>query len=398
MSPLPYLLRRPRVAVLAGICLLALLGTAAGWVYSSASRSGHDIEVTSTGCARGWQAPSSGPDTFEVTNRARVTVDVQLQGIENGRVYGEIFTLDAGTTQPLEATLEPGVYVWQCASVSQSIWTSRAGRVHGPKVPGPTPSYVPVGPDDLDAAVDTYRASVTAGLVTLVRDTDRLQAFVGSGQMAQAKKQWLVAHLDYERLGAAYDAFGPYDDEIDGRPSGLAGGVGNPHFTGFLKVEYELWHNLPGADVRASVAQLASFLHGLQSAFPLQLMINTDLPLRAHEILENALQFELTGQTDEGSNTNLATVSANIQGTETTIDALEPLLVVRDPQLLKTVEAGLSGLQSLVSRYRLPDGWWEPVQDLSTSQREGLDSTMDGLLEQLSLIPDQLRLFSVGAD
>jgi hypothetical protein len=48
--------------------------------------------------------------------------------------------------------------------------------------------------------------------------------------------------------------------------------------------------------------------------------------------------------------------------------------------------------------YRLPDGWWVPVQNLSTSQREQLDAAMDNVLEQSSLVPDQLRLFSVGAD
>jgi high-affinity iron transporter len=397
MLPLRALRQSSRVTAVAGFALLALLGTAGGVAIASAG-SGHGIDVTRTGCARGWVPPKSGTDTFEVTNRTKYTVDVQLQGTENERVYGEIFTLDAGTAMPMVATLEPGLYTWQCASVTQSIWTSRSGRVTGPTVANPTPSYMPVGPDDLDAAVGTYRNSVTAGLVTLVADTNRLGTLVDSGQMAQAKKQWLVAHLDYARLGAAYDTFGPFADEIDGRTSGLPGGVDNPNFTGFLKVEFELWHGQPEAAVKASVTQLGSFVHGLQAAFPHQLMINTDLPLRTHEILENALQFELTGQTDEGSNTNLATVSANFQGDEMTLNAIEPLLVTRDPQLLQSLQAGLSGLQAIVMHYRLPDGWWVPVQNLSTSQREQLDAAMDNVLEQSSLVPDQLRLFSVGAD
>jgi high-affinity iron transporter len=333
-----------------------------------------------------------------VTNRTKYTVDVQLQGTDNQRVYGEIFTLAEGTTLPMVATLEPGLYTWQCASTTQSIWTSREGRVTGPSVPDPTPSYMPVGPDDLTAAVDTYRDFITAGLVTLAHDTDRLEKLVDSHHLGQAKAQWLVAHLDYARLGAAYDTFGGYDQEINGRTSGLPGGVNDPQFTGFLKVEYELWHNQSPSAIAASVAQLNSFVHGLQAAWPHQLMLNTDLPLRAHEILENALQFQLTAETDEGSGTNLATVSANIRGTQMVMTAIEPLLVSRDPQLLNSVQAGLNGLLSMVLHYRLTNGWWVPVESLTTTQREQLDSAMDALLEQLSLIPDQLRLFSVGAD
>lgn len=52
----------------------------------------------------------------------------------------------------------------------------------------------------------------------------------------------------------------------------------------------------------------------MRKAFPTQDFDPGDLPLRAHEILENALQFELTGDTDEGSGTNLATVDSNLAG------------------------------------------------------------------------------------
>jgi high-affinity iron transporter len=244
----------------------------------------------------------------------------------------------------------------------------------------------------------TYRNSVSTGLVKLVADTDRLKSLVDSGKSEAAKAQWLAAHLDYESLGAAYDTFGPFDAEIDGRPNGLPGGVHDPHFTGFLRVEYGLWHNQSLAAVKSSVATLDADVHGLQAAFPHQIMLDTDLPLRAHEILENALQFELTGETDQGSNTNLATLSANIQGTQTTVAALGPILGPRDPQLLTSVTAGLAGLQKLVDRYRMPDGWWAPVQSLNTSQHEQLDGAVGSLLEQLSMIPGSLRLFSVGAD
>ena len=171
------------------------------------------------------------------------------------------------TARPLQVTLWPGRYTWQCASLSGVIDTSDPGTVTGKAVTS-TPSYIPVGPDDLAAAVDTYRDSVTAGLVTLVADTDTLDALVNADNIPGAKAGWLTAHLDYERLGAAYDTFGPYDSEIDGRADGLPQGVNDPHFTGFLRLEYGLWHNQSPQALAQVATQLDKKVHGPQAALP----------------------------------------------------------------------------------------------------------------------------------
>jgi high-affinity iron transporter len=354
------------------------------------------IEVTHQGCATQWQPPRSGSVTFQVTNKTAATVDVQLLGTGTQRVYAEIPTLGTGTTRPLSVTLGPGRYTWQCASLSNFIDTSNPGLVTGPKVKS-TPSYIPVGPDDLAAAVDTYRVSITQGLATLVTDTDKLRVLVDYGQLQAARSQWLVAHMDYERLGAAYDTFGDYADEIAGRADGFPLGVNDPKFTGFLRLEYGLWHSAPPEELAGVANQLDGFVRGLQRAFPHQLMLATDLPLRAHEILENALQFELTADTDEGSNTNLATLYANVEGTQTVMNSLAPLLSIRNPSLLSDCQKGLSMLLAQVGSYDGPDGW-TPVQALTTSQHEHLDGAISNLLEKLSIIPGSLRLFTVGAD
>jgi high-affinity iron transporter len=369
-----------------------------GVVLSSCGGSGSasDITVTSQACAPSWQPVRTGPMTFEVSNETDDTMNIELLASGTPRVYGEIPTLGPGTTRPISVVLGPGKYAWQCASLAGDIATSNPEPVTGPAVAA-TPSYVPVTPDELDASVDTYRDSVTLGLVTLVADTERLQKLVDAGQIAAAKKQWLVAHLDYESIGAAYDTFGPFDDEINGRPNGLPLGVNDPNFTGFLRLEYALWHNQTHATLVAVVARLDDDVRGLQAAFPHQLMLNTDLPLRAHEILENALQFELTGETDQGSNTNLATALANVKGTETTVSAIAPLLEVRNPALLNSVDTGLGQLATLLGTYDKPP-WPTPLQSLTQPEREQLDGAFDALLEQLSTIPDQLRLFAIGAD
>jgi iron uptake system EfeUOB component EfeO/EfeM len=356
------------------------------------------ISVTANHCAPGWSAPRTGTVTFSVANRTTGTIDVQLRKPSTQLTYAEIFTLGPGTERPLSVTLDDGTYLWQCAQMGGVIYESSPEVVRGPAVDDPTPGYNPVNYDDLGAAAFTYRASVTTGLNLLAADTDKLLVAVKAGQLSQAESLWLVAHLDYERLGAAYDTFDNFDDEINGRADGLPLGVNDPNFTGFRRLEYGLWHDQPQPELVAVTTQLDGFVHGLVKAFPDQLLLVTDIPLRAHEILENALEFELTGDTDEGSHTNLATVRANVDGTRMTIAAIAPLLQSDNPALYAACEAGLTQLADLLDTYRLPDGWWVPLQSLTTPQREQLDGMTSALLEQLSEIPGTLRLFIVGGD
>ncbi len=79
-------------------------------------------------------------------------------------------------------------------------------------------------------------------------------------------------------------------------------------------------------------------------------MANGDVALRTHEILENTLQFELTGETDEGSHTNLATAWANVQGTKLALAAITPLL---DTSSHGARRPGDAGLDRLGARSRL---------------------------------------------
>jgi high-affinity iron transporter len=309
-------------------------------------------------------------------------------------VFAEIPTLGPGVVRPVRVTMEPGVYAWRCVSFDGSITVSPMERVQGPEVGDPSPTFTPVAPEELSAAAITYRDSAERGLRVLVVATDSLAAAARSGNRPLTRTDWLRAHLDYERLGAVYDAFGVFNGEINGRADGLVGGVNSPKFTGFLRLEYALWHHQSRATVTAVADSLDRNVHALVEAFPQQPLLITDVPLRAHEIMENALQFELTGDTDEGSHTNLATVRANVDGDRTVLAALRPLLVARDPGLLATAEAQLTTLAGLLDTYRRPDGVWTPVESLSLLQHEQLDADTDAALATLAQMPAQLEVAS----
>jgi iron uptake system component EfeO len=126
-------------------------------------------------------------------------------------------------------------------------------------------------------------------------------------------------------------------------------------------------------------------VHQLLTWWPTQQIPLIDIGLRSHEILENALEFQLTGHDDYGSGTTLATTMANIAGTRYLLSLLRPLLVPRYPQLPQ-VYAGLNLLQSLIEKERLPNGWWVPVSRLPAAARQQIDAACSQLLQELAPI------------
>ena len=201
------------------------------------------------------------------------------------------------------------------------------------------------------------------GWDTLTHQAGRLTAQIRSGRLGSARAAWLAAHLTYERLGAAYGTFGDYDTEIDGQPDGLPGGVHDPAFTGFYRIEYGLWHGQSAAELVGPAARLGHDVHALRQAWPGMELDLLDLGLRTHEILENALQFQLTGHDDYGSGTTLAITGANITGTGELLTVLHRLLVPRYHGL-PAVYTWLGRLDRLLVAARQRNGTWTPVSNI----------------------------------
>ncbi|HZQ81533.1 MAG TPA: EfeM/EfeO family lipoprotein [Gaiellaceae bacterium] len=375
---------------------VVVAAAAIGGVAFAATRGGsapaHRILVTDTACAPHWAAPRSGRTVFTVENTSKVTTyNIDLASSNHVSVYGQIEGLDPGTSDTMDVVLPPGAYTFECGAFGGGTLDSDIARVSGPRVAAAR-SFQPVTPAQMRQVTFTYRLSLQPWLRKLAQDTDALTAAVKAGRLTAARSLWLTAHLDYSRLGAAYDTFGPYNDLIDGRPLGLPGGVRDPGFHGFLRLESGLWHGQPQTELASVAVALDRSVHGLVHAFPRLTMPDGDVPLRTHEILENTLQFELTGETDEGSHTNLATAWANVQGTNLALAAVSEILGSSSPGLVQRVQTGLTHLGEELKAYERPDGAWVPLQSLPRAQRERLDAATSGLLEQLELVPDRLEI------
>ncbi|MFE4976745.1 iron uptake transporter permease EfeU [Kitasatospora sp. NPDC056651] len=380
---------RPRwVLPTAAIAVPVVVAGAVIAISDGKQDSSATVAVSEQDCGKGFTGPQPGQQVFQMHNTGDKVSEVYLVNPATGAVYGEIEGLAPGTTRALTATIGSGDYAWRCVPTGGKSVTSAAVHVSGGTE---VKAVKPVAEDDLKAPLDSYKAYVGQGLATLVTESRKLQADVRSGDLATAKADWLTAHLQYASLGAAYGTFADLDGKIDGRPDGLAGKEQDPGFTGFLRLEYGLWHGQSATDLTPVADGLAQDVAQLAHDFPGQDFAPGDLPLRAHEILENTLQFELTGDTDMGSGTNLATTQANLAGTQELLTLLQPLLDERDPQVLVRVNAGMKRVGDLVAAAHRSEGW-TPVDRLPADARRQLNGATGQLLEDLAPVPALLEI------
>lgn len=396
LSKIPPMLVSPKV-VLPFTAVVVALGAVAGtarhhWPAKpeyAAGLSSSALTVDAFDCGANWSSAKAGKQNLLIANTGIETTEVYLVDPGNGAIYGEIVGLAPGTSDQMPVVLADGTYALRC-------WPADADPVTGPpvRVSGTasaamagkaTPGVLPVSREDLTEPVKQYQAYVEGGLSKLKPLVQKLQGDIAAGNLDAARADWVPAHQQYERLGGAYDAFGDVGDAIDGLPLDLPGGVGDSGFAGFHRLEYGLWHGQSAAQLTGPAKDLVSSVDQLATEFPTAQIDPLALGLRTHEILEDAVRFELSGQSDQGSGTTLATIDANIDGTQSLLGILRPLLTPRDPDLPR-MDATLERLRALVEAQRHADGSWTPLAQLTTAQREGLNSAAGGAVELLSQV------------
>ena len=180
--------------------------------------------------------------------------------------------------------------------------------------------------------------------------------------------------------------------EIDGTAAGLVGGTASSQFTGFHKIELDLWTDGNLTAAAADAATLQQLVKALVAT-----PIGTELPvtqagianwvLRPHEILEDAVRDTLTGNDDYGSGTALASVGADISAVRELLGLLAPVLDPLAPDLVSRVNGQLNAVLAAVDQAET-SGASVSVANLPSLARERVDAAVDAAVETLAPIPD----------
>ncbi len=376
-----FVMRRTGLLTAAALAATVALTGCGGTASGGGSSAADVISMNASSCGGHWHLAHPGWHTFQLRNSGDSGAEVDLINPASGAVYAELDETGPGTTTPMSLDVGSGKYAFVCMFSDTDPLTGPTITVPG-HVKGAAPT-LPITFNDLIPVAKKYQAVTEAALKVLAAKTRTLNAAVQSGNLAAAKRDWLAAHLQYETLGAAYGAFGDYDNEIDGRADAV--GVSSAKFTGFYRLEYGLWHGQSAGQLRPVAATLDTDVKALLAWWPSQQISLIDLGRRAHEVIENALQFQLTGHDDYGSGTTLATTAANITASKVLLSLLHPLLAPRYPQLA-AVYTWLDRLQALLAKEHLRDGSWVSVSRLPARTRQAIDAACGQALQELAPI------------
>ncbi len=242
-----------------------------------------------------------------------------------------------------------------------------------------------------------YRAYVARKLSTLRTQVAGLRAAIGSGDLANAQAAWLTAHLTWLEIGeddGAYGAFGALGGKIDGLAAGHRLGTADPGFTGFHRIEFDLWNK---NDLHAAAIDSATLQHLLTKL--MKVPLSAYLPstptgignwlLRPHEALEDALRDSLSADDDYGSDTDLASLAADVAAVRELLNELEPVLNPVAPHLVGDAQAQLSSLIGAIGESHVNESGMS-IKDLPIRQRQQVDADLGAALETLAPIPDLL--------
>jgi high-affinity iron transporter len=401
-SPAPGLSRWERLAggrpwVVAGVLVVVpslAAGVAIAAMPASASGTVAAVTVTRTECAPQFTSAEPGSQTFTVANNSGLAGEVNLDNA-GGAVVGEIETIGPGTSAQLTADLGRGTYTFKCLMGSQSATTSQSVQVAATTTTSSVPVAVkPVTVAELTPPNALYQKYAAAQLVTLAADVKKLQKDLGQGNVAQAKKDWLPAQLDWERVGASYDSFGDLGLAVDDLSSGLPHGVNDPGFVGLHRLEYGLWAGQPAKELLPVADTLVKNVAAVQKNLKSDDLTGdpTQLPLRVHEIIEDALRDHLSGVDDEGAGAAYAMTYADTQVDKVVLGEEATLIDQRDPGLVNTAEAELATLDQTLLATRTNGGQWLSPTAVTLGQRQHVNGAIGALLETLAVVPDLLEV------
>ncbi|WP_169816279.1 EfeM/EfeO family lipoprotein, partial [Nocardia miyunensis] len=383
--------RLPLVATALVLVPIVAAAIAIALLPSSSSGSVQAVTISESSCAPEWKSGKSGTQTFAIQNKTSKAGEINLLNA-GGAIVGEIETIGPATTADMTATLGNGSYTITCLMSGKPKITSPTVQVSGAS--GDTPPAVKqVTAEDLTPANDAYQAYANDVLTRLAGAITSIGNDVRANNIPAAQADWLNAQMEWERVGASYNSFGDAGTAVDGLPNGLPGGVSDDGFTGLHRIEYGLWHGQGPDQLLPVIDQLGGQIADIQKNLSSDDLAGdpTNLPLRAHEILEDALRDHLFGNDDQGSGSAYPLTDADIDVTRAVLDELGALLDARAPALRTELSARLDTLHAALLATQVNGQWRAPAQT-PQAQQQAVRAALGAALEDLARVPRLLEV------
>jgi iron uptake system component EfeO len=336
------------------------------------------VTASDTACQLSGTEAGTGPSTFVITNNGNKVTEFYVYG-EGERVMGEVENISPGLQRKLIVQLaEPGTYQTACkpGMVGDGI---RADF----KVTGDAVKVDEAG--KFKEASESYKRYVNSQTDALIAATGVFVDAVKKGDVNAAKAQYPVARTYYERIEPVAESFpNDLDPRIDLREADLEPGQ---KWTGFHRLEKDLWVTGPQPDSIAMADQLMADVKELDAGVkaPAYKIDSTQIAGGAQGLLDEISSSKITGEEDIFSHTDLWDFKANVEGSQTAVASVRPILDERNAELGKKVDQRFAEVEALLEKYRQGDGFIS-YDKVTEPQRQELSRAIDALSKEVSQV------------
>jgi iron uptake system component EfeO len=380
VSPLPAKAGIAAVAaLLAGISLTSCTAKEPASAAGGKDAPGHiTVNASDTACELSGTEASTGPSTFVITNNGSKVTEFYVYG-EGERVMGEVENISPGLERKLIVQLgEPGKYQTACKPGMIGDGLRSDFTVTGDAVKIDTEGK-------FKEASDSYKRYVNSQTDALITATQVFVDAVKKGDVPAAKAQYPIARTYYERIEPVAESFpDDLDPRIDLREADLEPGQ---KWTGFHRLEKDLWATGLKPDSTAMADQLLADVKELDGGVkaPDYRIDSTQIAGGAQGLLDEIAASKISGEEDIFSHTDLWDFQANVDGSQTAVSSVRPILDESNAELGKRVDQRFADVEALLAKYRQGDGF--VLYDTVTEpQRQELSRAIDALGKEVSQV------------
>lgn len=376
-----------RVPALALAALVAVAGcTDNAPAGTGTAATGRSLSVTAsdTECKVSAVTAPSGTLTFAVTNTGTLVNEFYLLASDGLRIIAEVENIGPGITRELVLSAPTGSYFSSCkpGMVGEGI---RAGFEV-------TDSGQPVGPtgDDAElvaAADKAYGSYVRDQIDQLVEKTKTFADLYTAGSDDEARALYAPARVHWERVETVAESFGDLDPKMDAREADLTEGE---KWTGWHRIEKDLWPARAKSYTPLTSAERATYAKDLvDNTQVLHDRVKTmtftadAIANGAKGLLDEVATGKVTGEEEYWSRTDLWDFQANVDGARVSWEGLRDLLKRKNPTLDGQIETRFTGLQALLDKRKVGDGFVF-YDELTKDQVKELSDAVNALSEPLS--------------
>ena len=239
--------------------------------------------------------------------------------------------------------------------------------------------------EQLKQATDLYKKFVENQVDTLLKDTEKFAETIKAGNLEEAKKQYPVTRLAYERSEPIAESFGELDVNIDFRLADyLEENKTEEGWRGFHRIEKIMWEQNTTKGTEEYADQLVKDIKELKAKVA-TVEVTPDLMVTgAVDLLNEVATQKITGEEEIYSHTDLYDFKANIEGAEEIFKIFKPLIEKKDNKLASDLTEKFATINGLLDKYKTDEKHYKLYTDLTKENTKELSEAVTKLGEPLS--------------